>query len=55
MNCNFNIWHAVRLDLVRRVIRDSWPMLLAAIVRKLALQFRRKVTPVTITLSKPPA
>jgi hypothetical protein len=46
---------ASRLDLACQVVRDSWPMLLAAIARKVAQQFRRKVTPLTITLSEAPA
>lgn len=47
--------HARRLDLARQVIRDSWPMLLAAVARKVAQLFRRKVTPLTIRVSEPPA
>lgn len=45
--------HTRRLDLACKVVQDSWPMLFAAIARKLALQFRRKVSPLKIEFTMP--
>jgi len=46
---------ARRLDLAGQVVRDSWPMLLAAVARKVALQLRPKTTPMTIAPTGQPA
>lgn len=46
---------AKRLDLAGRVIWESWPMLLAAVARKVALQFRPRATPAWITPGRIPA